>query len=423
MKKILFVISILFTISVTAQTTWQEVSTPTTKKLNTIDFPSPTIGYIGGEDSLLLKTTDGGVTWIEINFSGISFLPNGYNFMELDFVTEDIGFATVGPYTGTYKTEDGGSTWVQLNTSGSLCYNHGLYFTSPSYGFVGGAGCFQGENMDKFVSGSASPVTINSPAGGNDIIVDIDFNLNSFMQQGLAVSNGGRVLKTTDAGDTWDTIPSSLGNDIPLTSVTIVNDTLAYAGYESESASFGLLRSTDAGLTWATDNNSATFHYPKYHDVYSTPFGTVYSGGTSTTTGDGVILESDNSGFWSIQDVDHPIYCMTSYSDTVVWGVGDSGYVVTNTTLGQLSVDENEVEGEQEIILYPNPATDQITVKLPSDLNSQPFEIAIYSLDGKRVKTISSNATNISISNLKSGTYIVRLRSAETIWSTRLVKP
>lgn len=408
------------TLGTTAQSTWQEIATPTNKNLNSIDFPTPLVGYIGGEDSLLLKTTDGGITWEEINFSGITFQPSGYDFMELDFVTAEIGFATIGPFTGAYKTMDGGLTWTQLATSGSLCYNHGLYFLDQFYGFVGGAGCFQGENMDKFVSGTASPVVINTPSWDNDIIVDIDFNLNSFSQQGLAVSSGGRVLKTIDAGETWDTIPSGLGSGVPLTSVTIVNDTLAYAGYDNGGNSMGLLRSTDAGLTWSVDMNSATFHYPRFHDVYTTPEGNVFSGATSTTTGNGVIFESDDSGIWFVQDVDHPINCMTSYNDSIVWGVGANGYVVTNISEDQLSVGELEESGKLGV--FPNPAHDIIQLNLPHDLESKTLEIEIFSLSGKCVKRISNSKNGIDVSDLESGTYIILLNTDVKSWSTKWVK-
>jgi len=408
------------TIGTTAQSTWQEITTPTNKNLNSIDFPTPLVGYIGGEDSLLLKTTDGGLTWEEINFSGITFYPNGYDFMEVDFVTEDIGFVTIGPYTGTYKTTDGGLTWTQLNTSGSLCYNHGLYFLDQSYGFVGGAGCFQGENMDKIVSGTATPVVINTPSWDNDIIVDIDFNPNSFMSVGLAVSTGGRVLRTTDSGETWDTIPTSLGNGVPLTSVTIVNDTLAYAGYDNGSNSMGLLRSIDAGLTWSTDINSATFHYPVFHDVYTTLEGKVYSGATSTTTGNGVIFEWDGSGFWFNQDVDQPIYCMTSYNDSVVWGVGANGYVVTNKSEDQLSL--GEVDVLKKLAVFPNPAHDIIQLKLPSDLASKTFDIEIFSLNGQCVKRILNSKMGIDVLDLEPGTYIIHLNTGFKNWSAKWVK-
>jgi photosystem II stability/assembly factor-like uncharacterized protein len=420
MKKILYIMCLSITLVTTAQSTWQEIATPTNKNLNSIDFPTPLVGYIGGEDSLLLKTTDGGLTWDKVNFSGITFFSGGYDFMELDFVTAEIGFATIGPYTGAYKTTDGGLTWTQLGTSGSLCYNHGLYFLDQTYGFVGGAGCFQGENMDKFVSGTASPVTINTPALGNDMIVDIDFNLNSFASYGLAVSTGGRVLRTIDSGDTWDTIPTSLGNGVPLTSVTIVNDTLAYAGFDNGGSVLGLLISTDSGMTWTTDMNTATFHYSIFHDVYTTPLDKVYSGATSTTLNKGMIFESDDSGVWNYYEVAQPINCMTSYSDTIVWGVGDSGYVVTNLPSGQLSV--SEFGKGDKLHIFPNPANNQFTIQLPSGDEGEPFNVEIYSLDGKRVQFVSNNATKISVSNLESGNYIVKFTSENKIWTSKLLK-
>ncbi len=60
-KATLFLFFIIQQLAFTQE--WYSVSTPTTKKLNVIDFPTPNVGYIGGNDSLLLKTTNGGRTW------------------------------------------------------------------------------------------------------------------------------------------------------------------------------------------------------------------------------------------------------------------------------------------------------------------------------------------------------------------------
>ena len=65
----------LFTSGLRAQ--FYEVPTPTYKNLRCVDFPSANVGYIGGEDSVLLKTVDGGLTWSEVNHTGLSF--NGHN--------------------------------------------------------------------------------------------------------------------------------------------------------------------------------------------------------------------------------------------------------------------------------------------------------------------------------------------------------
>ncbi|MBL0342938.1 MAG: hypothetical protein IPP71_19925 [Bacteroidetes bacterium] len=327
MKKLIYLLCFLYSTGTVAQSaSWLQVTTPTTKDLNCIVFPTPQVGYIGGVDSLLLKTTDGGLTWVELSYTGISFFPGGDDFMELDFITDEIGFATVGPYSGTYRTGDGGLTWTPLITSLAMCYNHGLYFFADGEGFVGGSGCFQGEQMDKFLSGIGTPVTINTPSWqATDMIVDIDFDLNFFGSVGLAVSAGGRILRTTDSGLNWDTITSPLGNLVPLTSVTIVNSNLAYAGYDNGSGIGGLLVSTNGGLTWSFDPNTATFYYPIFHDLHTTPLGTTYVGATTTTLNTGFIMESVNSNIWNLYPVNEPIYSMTSYNDTVIWGAVKMG--------------------------------------------------------------------------------------------------
>jgi photosystem II stability/assembly factor-like uncharacterized protein len=115
--------------------TWNQISSGTQKKLNTIDFPSSSVGYIGGNDSLLLKTTDGGVTWQKLNFSGITFLPGGEHIINMQFVNDTVGFITVGPYSGSYKTVNGGLTWTALPLPGNMCYNQGLFFSDENNGF------------------------------------------------------------------------------------------------------------------------------------------------------------------------------------------------------------------------------------------------------------------------------------------------
>ena len=409
MKKLLTSFCILFAISLNAQTTWYQVSTPTNKNLNSIDFPSTMVGYIAGDDSLLLKTIDGGVTWNEISTSGFNFLSNGYNFLELDFVTEDIGFMTIGPYTGTYKTIDGGSTWAQI-ADANFCYNQGLYFHDESNGFIGGSGCFTSEIIMKFSSGIPVPVTINSQSW-NSLDMIVDFDLNQFSTYGLAASTGGRILRTIDSGDTWDSIPSGLPAGTTLSSVTIVNDTLAYVGYDNGGNGFGLLMTTDAGLTWAEDINSATFHYPIFHDVYTAPSGVVYTGGTSTTTNNGIIFESPTFGMWNYYNVDYPIHKMTAYNDSIVWGVGDNGYVVTNTDIGHLTISENSAKAR--LLLYPNPSNDHIQVKLDL-IGNESSEYQIVDITGAIIQNGEmKNDEIINIETIPAGMYFFQLKNEE----------
>jgi photosystem II stability/assembly factor-like uncharacterized protein len=428
MKKLVFLLIMIQLTTGTAQTVsnWMQVPTPTTKDLHCIVFPSPQIGYIGGSDSLLLKTTNGGNTWTEVSFSGITFLPGGADFLELDFITEEIGYATIGPYTGTYRTSDGGLTWTALNTSPSMCYNHGLYFLADGEGFVGGSGCFQGELMDRFVlPGVQSQANINAQLwDANNMIVDIDFDLDLFASVGLAVSTGGRILRTTDSGLNWDTIASPLGNQVPLTTVTIVNPNLAFIGYDNNGMGLGLLVSTDGGLTWAIDGNSSTFAYPIFHDLHTTVSDKVFCGTTATTLNSGYILEcwDMNAPFpmWMGYAVDEPIYSMTSHSDTIVWGAGKNGYLVKRGNQGPVSV--NEQQKQEPIALFPNPAGVQFTVDLPKTLMNAEFIIEVYSLDGKWVKQGGKNENTLNVEDLETGNYIVHVSSEKGGWNTTLIK-
>ncbi|MES2557079.1 MAG: YCF48-related protein [Bacteroidota bacterium] len=417
MKKTVFLFLALLTggMSATAQS-WFQVPTGTTKKLNTIDFPSSTVGYIGGNDSLLLKTTDGGQTWNPVAFSGITFYPNGEHFVKLQFITETIGFAAVGPYSGSYKTTDGGLTWTVLPLSGNLCFNQGIYFSDENNGVIGGSGCFQGELVDRLSGGTWSAATIASAAPLNSLnmITDIDFR----GSLGLASSQGGRFLRSTDSGQTWDSIASPHGNSVPLLSIAIIDDTLCYAGFDHmDGSGFGLLRSHDAGLTWSDEMEMATFAYPDYYGIHLAVNDNVYAGAKSYLGGGGMIFTRNNGG-WIFESVDQAIYDFSSYGDSVVFGVGDSGYVVTNVPLAILSADE--LTGDLiDFTVSPNPTDGKITFSTEFSANAS---YLLFTTEGKTVGEGKLSEQELDLTLLPAGSYIVRIKDAESIFTTRVIR-
>jgi hypothetical protein len=67
-------------------------------------------------------------------------------------------------------------------------------------------------------------------------------------------------------------------------------------------------------------------------------------------------------------------------------------------------------EPEKYWILYPNPATDQISVQ---NLKGQILNFELYQSNGKLVQTgMLSESISIDISNLMTGTYILHLSDA-----------
>lgn len=403
MKKLFALTALLTSIMVQAQTTWYEIPTGSDKQLNTICFASDAVGYIGGNDSLLLKTVDGGATWSEINYSGITFALGGEHFVNLKFVTESMGYAAVGPYSGTFKTTDGGLNWTPIVFVGVMCYNQGLYFWDENNGMVGGAGCFQGEYIERISGGTWISSTVNSPSSvASDLVKDIDFLNSNF---GLAVSES-RFLRTTDGGVTWDTIPSGTPN--LLTSVEIINDTLAYAGYIDTTTGYGALVTHDAGLTWGMESSMATFYYPDYHDVAEAPNGYLYAACATDFGSAGLMFEDDGSGWW-FYPLDHPLRSIDSYGDSIVFAVGDSGYVVTNTDPAMLNLHKKEISVD-EVLLFPNPATDQITFFVNGQADYHLQAIRILDISGREVYSTTDPENTLNVSHLTPGMYVLQLQ-------------
>jgi photosystem II stability/assembly factor-like uncharacterized protein len=418
MKRINILAGLLMLIGLTCQAqNWVQVTSGTTKKLNSIDFPSATIGYIGGNDSILLKTIDGGQTWNEINYSGVTFTSGAEHIINLDFVTENIGFMTVGPYFGSFKTINGGTTWTAI-TGLNTCYNQGMYFFDESNGFIGGAGCFQGELIDQLNVGVWSPSTVTTSTwdAGNSV-VDIDF-LDA--NNGLAASRSGYILRTTDGGQNWDTIPSSIEMN-PLTSVLFVNATLAYAGYVSLTAGFGLYTSTDGGLTWGFDSGSATFYYPDFYTLHQAGNGKIYTGGISVSSGGGVIFENlGQFSEWEYAGVAQAVYDISSHSDSIVFAIGDSGQILVNQDLSILSILANEINSI-DFQLFPNPVSNELNFINTEELMIENAQIKIFSMTGELVHS-EKFTTQINLEKLKSGIYLVKIESENGTTTRKLIK-
>lgn len=417
MKKQIIVLLALLNLNLAFGQSWNQIVVPSNNKLNDIDFPSSNVGYIGGDNETLLKSTDGGRTWDTVSFTGIN-VGGTFHFLDLDFATEDIGFAVIGQFIGLYKTVDGGSTWVAMDDMelGNFCYRNALYVNSEDHFFAGGAGCFQSAMIKEYNNGTWSEKPDNHETfDPSEYVRQIDFRGNL----GLAATNGYYFLRSTDAGQTWDTIPSNLSAGF-LTSVVIKDDTLAYAGYDALGGGFGILKSEDAGLTWQEDFNSATFFYPAYNCVAVANNGDVYSGAASTGWPGGLMFETTDGVNWSYEPVDQATYSMDSYGDDITFAVGDSGYVIVNTDPAILGLSDLEND-EMKVSIFPNPNNGVFEV---STGESKLETIRICDYSGRTIATfenIYDEGFIINAQNLTSGLYQLLLTTESGIISRSFV--
>jgi len=407
---------LLISINTFAQPAWYQVNSGVSNKLLTVDFPSNAVGYIGGEDSLLLKTVDGGVTWSPVVYSGIN---TGFetDFNNIQFIDENIGYLSVGDYGGIYKTIDGGLTWNQLVLSGSLCYTRGMYWRAEDIGFVGGSGCFQGEQIDIFTAFGNFQAVVNSPGLGSqeNMIDDIDFSPGASF--GMAASRGGRICRTTDGGSNWDTISTGWGTGYSVKAIQVINDSTAYFTFEGAMSGRTAIKTTDMGNTWISDG--LTFGSPIVNSLHESGDGRLWGAGSDGFGFGGAMHERIDDSWWMNFYLDQMLYDVSSYNDSIVWGVGDSGYIVVNDNLGVLAIAPLERE---KLSFYPNPASNQIQLDLPADIRESNFEISIYNTTGQLVESIKNSSTQVDLTQLNTGMYILELKSANTIFSSRLIK-
>jgi hypothetical protein len=193
---------------------------------------------------------------------------------------------------------------------------------------------------------------------------------------------------------------------------------LCYAGFDHfDGSGFGLLRSHDGGLNWSDEMDMATFFYPDYYGIHLAVNNNVYAGAKSYFGVGGLIFTRANQS-WNYETVDQAIYDFSSYGDSVVFGVGDSGYVVTNVPLAILSTD-NLMNETADFSVSPNPTTGKISF---STAFSEAATYNLFTLEGKSVEAGTLKGQELELAKLPAGSYILKISDGSTVFTARVVR-
>jgi photosystem II stability/assembly factor-like uncharacterized protein len=168
---------------------WVMVYNISNRSLRDVHFPNDSIGYAVGNVGALIKSTDGGNTWLDISSLGIL----GGDLTSVYFLNSDTGF--VGrTYTNAamYKTEDGGATWSQVfGYNGQACYT--IKFLNDTLGYAGAY------NSRIFRTTNAGATWLQQTTfQTNEKVTSIDF---SDLTHGIAVTHS--YIYRTNNGTTW----------------------------------------------------------------------------------------------------------------------------------------------------------------------------------------------------------------------------
>ncbi len=165
-----------------------------------IYFLNTSIGWaVQGKN--IIKTTNGGSSWKIVEPSINLFPSQLLNLTDVFFTDYQHGFCVgmIGNVNGAdqvgvlIKTFDGGETWIREDYSYPL---NSVFFANSSKGWVGG-------NLGTMLFTSDGGATWTNQTIGNSVSVrDVAFRDENF---GLAASYGS-ILKTTNGGANWESI-------------------------------------------------------------------------------------------------------------------------------------------------------------------------------------------------------------------------
>lgn len=364
-------------------------------QLNGIDFSSPAVGMVVGNGGVIRKTIDAGLHWISSN-SGTQYDLNG--IAHLNGST----YIAVGENGTILKTANAGTSWTTVN-SGTSNDLTGI--------FVNG--------LTIYVTGANGTILISTNSGNawTPTNTGISFKLNKifFVSDlvGYAVGDGGTILKTVNAGQAWN-FQASGTNTHSLTDIYFTDaSTGVIVGGITGSNEAIILRTTNAGSIWTSDDISGVVlngvgFYPDNSVGYAV--GGSYSGNTSV-----IYKTTSQGGAWLPAVSNSSRQLAVCFPDNGIgYSCGLNGTILrlASNTMG---LDEND---ETDIQISPNPGNGMfyLSTELAGD-----FSIEVLSANGQRAAYFE-NEKEIDLTASPRGIYVAVIRSESSVITRKLVK-
>lgn len=362
-------------------TLWKDKSPENSSALNSVFFTDANTGYVagyseGGTNGFILKTIDGGVNWNKLT-SGVC---NSIYFTDdsTGYSVESISYISNGVvnYSGIIsKTIDGGLTWDPLELE--VIDLNSVFFTDINTGYAVGSKSYH-----------------NSKGG---------------------ISYDGIILKTIDGGVNWDPVSFDGGN---FSSIHFPD---ANTGYVIDGST--MFKTVDAGATWTNlllyDYSINSYYY--LNSLYFTNANTGYAVGRSGT----IIKTIDGGITWTklSSGTTNNLFSIFFPDDNTGYAVGGRGTILkTNNGGGFPSAVEN-VSMESTFTVYPNPATNKISIATNSNLQGE-TTVCIFNMNGailKQEKFQSQNLIEMDLSAMAKSIYLLQIQTKAGVENKKLV--
>lgn len=411
MRTFLLLAAIIFTGSkIFAVDYFEHQTSGTTNTLRSITFIDQNTGICVGGSSTILRTSNGGTNWVNIDISTSAAYYTCAAFVNAStaFVTSDSG--------QLLKTTNAGVNWTISNFSTNpLKY---VYFLNSSLGFIGGAN----STLYRTTNGGVNWTGIS--LGAPEPITRINFLDENF---GLLITrlylDSACIYKTTNGGLNWQIMNNIFfgynGEKALFDCVPLSRDTIYVSlGYYQT----GIMRTTNGGANWQyIYNQFQTITYPgSLYELFFIDRNTLIAMNGPTDGAPCYLIKSTNAGF----NFTHPSakrlsgYMYDGYffrNTPTVYTCGESGIImkVYSYVTGVNSNSQTTTTINNSYSIAPNPGGNFLKIKIDnnSDYPDTGGEIKIYDLIGKEVYSIKVNnfENSINISHLPKSVYLIKI--------------
>lgn len=291
-----------------------------------VDPASPSTLYAGCDGAAnVFRSIDGGASWTP-TYTGT---PSGRaRAIVIDPSDSSIVYAGT-PADGAVKTTNGGASWIAINTGLPSMTVHALAIDPATPGTLYAAPGLFDPGVYKSLDGGATWAAADTGLETSYVVaIVIDPGTPSTL---YAVTTDGTVAKSVDGAGSWAPISGITVSALAIDPVTPA--TLYAAGFESDSVlGAGVIKSTDAGLSWSVANTGLRGPHIGQVIVHPTDPSTLY------VLSGGVLLKSiDTGATWTMVDLGlgSPAYIDDTRTglalepgnpSTLYYAAGDGGY-------------------------------------------------------------------------------------------------
>jgi photosystem II stability/assembly factor-like uncharacterized protein len=359
-----------------------------------IRFFDPLNGWVCRREGSILRTSDGGITWLETS------IPSANSLNDMAVISAQKIIA-VGVNGTVVTSVNGGQTLTtqQMTSTNELT---SISFPSATTGYIAGIG----GSMFKTINGGSSWTTVNSTT--TDDIMDLHFLSNNI---GYLLTSTGSLKKTSNGGTNWTDINITGFFLTPFRSMHWIDENNGMVVNSS-----GILgRTSNGGQTWTT---IPSFCAGQTYDIVFTDSLKGFAVGNPNFSTCDVSYTLDGGQSWSAINLPYkyPIYSIHAFDTSNFYVCTETGHIIH---AGSSVVTEVRTlsQPERSLQVFPNPNEGVFTLQIQEN-SINIGNIDLFDAFGSRIRSFpvptNQRQQQIDCSDLVPGLYFIRWNGETT---------